>query len=37
MAKDCLVYLDDIKEAIEKVEEYVRGIAFEDFLENTSE
>lgn len=34
MAKDFLVYLDDILESIERIEEYTRELVYEDFFEN---
>ncbi len=34
MPKDYAVYLDDILAAIEKVENYTRGLSFEAFCKN---
>ena len=35
MQRDYKVYLDDIKDAIKRIEEYTKDMLFEDFLPNT--
>ncbi len=35
MKRDMKVYIEDILECIEKIEEYTKGIAEDDFYENT--
>jgi uncharacterized protein with HEPN domain len=35
MKRDYRLYLDDILEAIEKIEKYVKGMSFDEFVEDT--
>jgi len=35
MKRDYRLYLDDILEAIEKIGEYVKGMSFDEFAEDT--
>ncbi len=35
MKKDVRVYIDDVLECIDKVEEYIEGVGEEEFYENT--
>ena len=34
MSKDDLVYLNHISDAISRIEEYVKGLEYQDFIEN---
>ncbi len=35
MKRDMRVYIEDILEGIEKIEEYTKGVSSEDFYKNT--
>jgi uncharacterized protein with HEPN domain len=35
LTRDVKLYLEDIFNAIEEIEEFLRGLSFDDFAENT--